>query len=151
MSPTGVFKEFFLKVNHSDVLSFITARKRSCGKVMFLHLSMILFTGGSLSRGSLSRGGLCLEGLCLKGLCPGGSLCLGVPVQGGGFCSGGVCPGVGEVFVGGVSVRGSLSGRPTLTPSYSNMRVVRILLECIHVIFCLTLSQQQKHKVKPPC
>ena len=28
----------------------------SCGKVMFLHLSVILFTGGSLSRGSLSRG-----------------------------------------------------------------------------------------------
>ena len=27
-------------------LSIITARKRSCGKVIFLHLSVILFTGG---------------------------------------------------------------------------------------------------------
>ena len=27
-------------------LSFITARKRSCGKVMFLHVSVILFTAG---------------------------------------------------------------------------------------------------------
>ena len=27
---------------------FITARKRSCGKVLFLHLSVILFTGGVL-------------------------------------------------------------------------------------------------------
>ena len=44
---------------------FITDRKRSCGKVMFLHLSVILFTrgeGGVLSSGvsvkvgSLSRG-----------------------------------------------------------------------------------------------
>ena len=29
--------------------------QRSCGKAMFLHLSVILFTGGSLSGGSLSR------------------------------------------------------------------------------------------------
>ena len=27
---------------------FITFRKRSCGKVMFLHLSVILFTGGGV-------------------------------------------------------------------------------------------------------
>ena len=35
--------------------------QRSCGKVMFLHLSVILFTGSgvSLSRGSLSRQALC--------------------------------------------------------------------------------------------
>ena len=32
--------------------------RRSCGKVMFLHLSVILFTGGSLSRWSLSGGSL---------------------------------------------------------------------------------------------
>ena len=27
---------------------FFTVRKRSCGKVMFLHLSLILFTGGEV-------------------------------------------------------------------------------------------------------
>ena len=39
--------------------------QQSCGKVMFLHQSVILFTGGSLSRGVCrGRGGLCPEGLC---------------------------------------------------------------------------------------
>ena len=71
-----------------------TARKRSCGKVMFLHLSVILFTRGFLSMGSLSTG---------------------VSVQGGSLSRG--------VSVQGLSVqwsvcrreslsRGSLSGRP---------------------------------------
>ena len=62
--------------------------QRGCAKVMFLQLSVILFTGevsipayttghmtrGCLSRGCLSRGvsvqgGLCLGDLCLGGLC----------------------------------------------------------------------------------
>ena len=82
--------------------------ERSCGKVMFLHVSVILFTGegASLSqhapqvtrpRGSLSSpggswsGGLCADG----GLCPEeGGLCLGGSVWGGGSLSkGGLCPG----------------------------------------------------------
>ena len=85
---------------------FITARKRSCGKVMFLHLSVILFTGeGSLSRWGVSvQGSLCPGGLCLGGslsgkslsreggLCPWG-LCLGVSVQGGLCLEGGLCQG----------------------------------------------------------
>ena len=41
---------------------------------MFLHLSVILFTGGSLSKEGVSVQG----GLCLGGLCPGG-FCQGVP------------------------------------------------------------------------
>ena len=54
---------------------------------MFLHLSVILFTEGSLSgglcslfrgRGDLCQVGLCPEGLCPEGLCPGGSLSEGV-------------------------------------------------------------------------
>ena len=49
----------------------VTARKRSCGKVMFLHLSVILFTRGGLSRGVSVRG-------CL---CPGMSLSRGVSVR----------------------------------------------------------------------
>ena len=118
MVPTGVFKEFFLKVNHRDVLSFITARKRSCGKVMFLHLSVILFrvslSRGVSVRGCLSRGrrGLCWGG----GFSVQGSLCLGVSVQGvvsvrgvvfvqgvsvwEGLCPGGLCSGVREVSIG---------------------------------------------------
>ena len=49
-----------------------TARKRSCGKLMFLHLSVILDTGeGSLSEGSLSEeslsGGLCLGRASVQG------------------------------------------------------------------------------------
>ena len=69
--------------------------QRSCGKVMFLHLSVILFTGGSLSRGrslsvgrvsvqgSLSKGSLYPEGLYLGGLYPGlGSLSRGLCLWG---------------------------------------------------------------------
>ena len=114
--------------------------QRSCGKVMFLHLSMILFTG----RRSLSRGGLfcpvgvsveevsvqegsLFRGSSVKGcLCPGrGSLSRGwrglwgISVQGG-LCSGGLK---------GLCLEGFLSGRP----SYGNVRTVRILLECILV------------------
>ena len=43
-------------------LLLITDRKRSCGKVMFLHLSVILFTGGvslSMKGGVSVQGGLC--------------------------------------------------------------------------------------------
>ena len=43
---------------------------------MFLHLSVILFTGRGLCRGGLCRGDLCRGGLCL-----GGSLSRGVPVR----------------------------------------------------------------------
>ena len=70
-------------------------------------------------------------GLCPGGLCPGAV----VSVEGGGLCR------------GGWSLFGGLCHRilPPTTP-YGNMRVVRILLECILIIFCLMLSQQQKHK-----
>ena len=60
---------------HINKFCTTTARKRSCGKVMFLHLSVILFTGGSLSRGvsvwgSLSRGSLSV-GVSVQGLSRG--------------------------------------------------------------------------------
>ena len=63
---------------------------------MFLHLSVILFMGESLS-----KGGLCQEGFCPRG----GSLFRGVSVQGG------LCPG-GSLSRGFSAQRGSLSGRP---------------------------------------
>ena len=84
---------------------------------MFLHVSVILFTGA--------------------GLCPGVSV-WGVSVQGG--------SGRG-VSVQGVSVRGSLSRRPPLgqetpppgqRPPYGNVRAIRILLECILVCYLLS-------------
>ena len=93
-----------------------TARKRSSGKVMFLHLSVILFTrvsaqgspypGGSLSRGSLYPGrslsrGVSVQGVSIQGVSVqwGRSQGRGVSIQGGSLSR-------------GVSVQGSLSGRP---------------------------------------
>ena len=40
----------------TDQVKVITARKRSCWKVMFLQVSVILFTGGRLVRGAYSWG-----------------------------------------------------------------------------------------------
>ena len=69
----------------------------SCGKVMFLHLSVILFMGGgSLSRGSLS-GGLYPSGSLSRGVCVRRRpLSRGASVQGG----------------GSLSIDGALSGKP---------------------------------------
>ena len=93
----------------------------SWGKVMFLHVSVILFTGGSQSPsqgvsvwGVSVLGVLVQGGLCPAGLCPGGSLSGGVSVQevcARGSLSGGLCPGGslsrGSLCLGG----GSLSWR----------------------------------------
>ena len=72
---------------------------------MFLHLSVLLFTGGLCPEGSLSNGSLSLGGLqgvsVLGHLCPEGSLSRGL-------CPGGLCPGVSlsrGVSVQGVSVQ----------------------------------------------
>ena len=91
---------------------------------MFLHLSVILFTEGSLSRGgvsvqrrglcpeegSLSRGGVFVQrsGLCLGVsvhgvLCPRGLSVQGASLSGGVSVQGDLCPG-GSLFKG-VSVQ----------------------------------------------
>ena len=81
---------------------------------MFLHMSVILFTGESLSRGVsvhgvLFPGGFYVQSLfCVGGPCPGGSLSRGISIQ-------------GDLYPGG-----SVQGPPP---------VVRILLECILVVF----------------
>ena len=106
-------------------------------KVMFSQVFICpweasLSKGGSLSRGlSLFGGAFPQWGLCLGGLsrgvpvqwslCPVGSMSRGVSVQG-------VC--------------GGLSQRPPLC--YSNVRVVRILLECILVFIKIALHIQKK-------
>ena len=105
----------------------ITARKRSCGKVIFLHLSVILFTGGgSLSGGLCQRGSLSRGALCLGGLSPGRSLTKGVSVQGGSLS--------GEVSVGGRGL--------TL---YGKERAVHILLECVLILSCTKLADRARH------
>ena len=78
-SPPG--ECLYLITNFEIKKKIITARKRSCGKVMFLHPSVILFTGG------LSPGG----GISVREMfCTGsGSLSRGISVQQGGLCSGG--------------------------------------------------------------
>ena len=71
--------------------------KRSYGKVMFLHVSVILFGGGGDVSVLACTTGHMTRGVCPGGLCPGG-----VSVQAGSLSRG--------VSVQGVSVRGSLSG-----------------------------------------
>ena len=83
----------------SSYFLFLLPSARNCGKVMFLHLSVILFTGGGLS----PEGGLCRGGLC--------------PGRGAGLCPGrgaGLCPGRGEVSVQeGASLSRGVSVRET--------------------------------------
>ena len=87
--------------------------QRSCGKVMFLHLCVILFRGG---------------------LCPWGVSVRGVSVQ-----MGGLFPDGGSVQMG-VSLQRGLLGRYPL-PQYGNKRVVHILLECTLVFAFFHFTQ----------
>ena len=128
----------------------------NCGKVMFLHLSVILFIGGSLSRGwegSVQGEGSLFRWVSVQGvsiqrhlypgaLCPGVSI-WGVSIQGH-LCRGGLCP-AGSLFWGSL-FRGSLSGGFCLgrslsgDPSCGYVRVVSILLECILVATYVIMS-----------
>ena len=116
----------------------VTARKRSCGKVMFFR-SVCLSTGG-LCPGDLCRGGESLSGGSLsRGSLSGGDLCPGVSVLGdlcpGGLCRGGLCPGG---LCRGVSV--------TVTPSPVTVEelMVHILLECILVCSCFHIFVEHR-------
>ena len=84
---------------------------------MFLHLSVILFTGGFSVQG---------------GLCPGVSLFRGVSVWGGSLSRGSLSR---RVSVRGVSVQGvSFQAISVMeTAPYGNVRAVCILLEFILV------------------
>ena len=68
---------------------------------MFLHMSVILFTGGRgvlsqhalqvVSQHALQQGGGCSRGVCSRGVCSQGECLLqGVPAQGWGLLRGGV-------------------------------------------------------------
>ena len=115
--------------------------QRSCDKVMFLHVFVILSQhppqvawrgggslsgGASLSGGSLSAQGGSVQGVSVQGSLSRGSLSRGVSVQGEGSLCLGVCV-----------QRGSLLGRPPdRDPPYGNKWAVRILLQCIlfHIV-----------------
>ena len=130
---------------------------------MFLHLSVILFTGcrdlcpgisvhwGSLSIGvsvqgdlcpgggvsvqeeGLYPGGPCPGGLYPGGLYPGGSISRGVSVKGS--LSRGLCPG-GLCLDVGLCLEGvSVHGVSVRRPVYGNVWAVWILLECTLVGF----------------
>ena len=90
-----------------DHIVFITARKRSCGKVMFLQVSLILFTGGVWSRGGACSGGV---------PAPGGVWSWGVPAPGGVWSRG--VPALGGLLPGGACSRGGLVETPLPPDSY---------------------------------
>ena len=92
-------------------MNFITARKRSLGKVIFSEASVILFAGG-----------LPLGGVYIHGGVPKGGLPLGVRIQES-------LPGGGESASRGRSASRSIGQ----TPVESGKRAVRILLECFLV------------------
>ena len=87
--------------------------------------------------------GLCPGGVSVWGSLSGGSLSRGVPVQGG-LCLGGLCP-------WGVSVQGGLCQGD---PPYCKERAVRILLECIFVVYCISYCLYPFHNkfnlLRPP-
>ena len=123
-----------VKLGFRPFLQFLLPANEVWGKIMFLHLCAILFSGCVCIPACITghmTGGLCLGVSVQGGLCPGGSLSMGVSV-GGGLCLGGLYP-------GGLCPGESLSGRPSIPdrdpppPKYGYERVVRILLECILV------------------
>ena len=67
-------------------VKLVTVRNNNSGKVMFLHLAVILFTGAGLG-GCLPRGGCLPGGVSLGGCLPGESAKRGLPR---GVCQGGL-------------------------------------------------------------
>ena len=87
LNPINLYKVDFRKLTFQVRVLHFYCPQRSCGKVMFLHMSV---------SHSVHRGGLC-PSMQHRSHDQGGSLSGGVSVQGGGLCP-----------------RGSPSGRPPL-------------------------------------
>ena len=141
--------------------------QRSWGKVMFLHVSAILLTGGgsqSLSQGCcLHPGGgvSALEGYLSRGVSVWGvsvqgqslfrgSLSWVVSVQGvsvqGGLCPGGLC--LGGLCPGGLCLGGSLSGGEALS-----WRLRRTVMSGRYAFYwnAFLLFGKQRDNPKTPC
>ena len=105
---------------------FVYRPQLRCGKVMFLHLCVILFTVSvpACTTGHMTRGVSVWGVFVWVGLGPGGSL-------------GGLCPG------------GSLWGRSVREedPPYGIERAIRILLECILVIESVDFTKRTRQQI----
>ena len=144
LSPTTMFESFHL-VNLGEDKLFFPANE-VWGKVMFLHLCVILWRGGfpsmhhrSHDQGGLPPGGVCLHGglhpgllpprgVCTGGLHPGGSASRRSASKGRGLPPGGSAS-RRRGFASSVFCRGS----PWTLPDTVNKRAVLTLLECILV------------------
>ena len=133
------------------VLINIYRQQRSCSKVMFLYVSVILFTGGACVVGGMCvpggmyvAGDMCSVGACVAGGMVGrhawqGACVVGVCMVGGvhgregmhgrGMCMAGGMHGTGMCVTGGMCGRGH-----TWQERWPLQRAVRILLECILVV-----------------
>ena len=76
------------------------------GKVIFLHLSVILFTGGACVVGGICGRGVCMAGgTCGEGACMAGCVCVVGGMNGRGCMVGGM-HGRGACVAGGMCGRG---------------------------------------------
>ena len=99
------FSHFHVKFQYCWIMCICTVRNSSCGKVMFLHLSVILLTGGMHGRGCAWQGA-CMAG----GVCFAGGMCIRGMHGGGYACQGPLC-GRGACMAGGMYGKGAMHGR----------------------------------------
>ena len=107
--------------------------QQSC-KVMFLHVSVILSTGGVPGPGGSAPGGCWSRGSAARGCLVRGGLVIGGCLVQGGVCSGGGIPACTEAD-------------PPLERRLL-LRTVSILLECILVFRIILLGHKYTFKIK---
>ena len=81
-------EQYLKMVKNQQMSNSFYRPQRSCGKVMFLHLCVIMFTGGLCPGGSLW--GFSVQGVSVQGVSVGGVLCRGEGFSVGGFSVQGV-------------------------------------------------------------
>ena len=114
-----------VSIKQANKLLFLPPAKEVWGKVMFLHLCVILFTGGDWLPSMHHRShdqGVCLWGVCLWEIC-----LWGVCIQGDLHPGWADSPPPPEIH--------------GILQDTVNKRVVRILLECINVKFAASCKE----------